>query len=388
MANHRKNRGARGVSRSLVFTALSILLVASAVTVWTQVGDVIDDQADDQAGHCVSGPAEVGVIADPAVAGALETVAQNFNDTEPVIRDFCVTVSVRPADANVTLQGLLSDWNTEAMGATPAGWIPESSVWSNTLLDERPDAVEGDPRSLVSSPVVLAAAAEMAELIGDDLDWAELPEQTLANSLASFGVRSWGSLRIAMPTGPQSDATALAADAVAAAVTDTEGPLTEAAASSPQATDAIAALMNSSPAIPEGTVESAVSVVAQNPRTASIRAVPVTEQRLYLITRDDATADAAAVRPTGQTPIADYPMIRLSGVHVDATEAAAVADFFTFAQQPEQRAILVGLGFRAPDVDLPEATATVSFPPVRDPMPNPEPAATVAINTQVYGQLG
>lgn len=388
MANHRKNRGPRGVSRSLIFTALAIILVAGAVTVWAQVGDLIDDQADDQAGRCVSGPAEVGIIADPAVSGALETVAQNFNDTEPVIRDFCITVSVRPADANVTLQGLLDVWNTEAMGAAPAGWIPESSVWSNTLLAERPDVVDGAPKSLVSTPVVLATAAEMAELIGDDLDWADLPAQTRANSLAAFGVRSWGSLRIAMPVGPQSDATALAATALAAAVTDATGPLTERQAGSSQASTAIAALMDSSPAIPGGTVESAVSVVSTDPRSASIRAVPITEQRLYLITRDDDPARAAAVRPNGPTPIADYPMIRLSGPNVDDTESAAVADFFTFAQQPEQRELLVALGFRAPELPSPPATATVDFPDIDDPMPTPQPAATVTVNTEVYGRLG
>lgn len=388
MANHRKNRGSRGISRSLVFTALAIVLVAGAVTVWAQVGDLIDDQADDQAGHCVSGPAEVGIIADPAVSGALETVAQNFNDTEPVIRDFCITVSVRPADANVTLQGLMDGWNTEAMGAAPAGWIPESSVWSNTLLAERPDVVDGAPKSLVSTPVVLATAAEMAELIGDDLDWADLPAQTRANSLAAFGARSWGSLRIAMPVGPQSDATALAATALAAAVTDATGPLTEEQAGSSAASTAITALMDSSPAIPAGTVESAVSVVSTDPRSASIRAVPITEQRLYLITRGDDPARAAAVRPNGPTPIADYPMIRLSGPNVDDTESAAVADFFAFAQQPEQREPLVALGFRAPDLPMPPATATLDFPDIDDPMPTPQPAATVTVNTEVYGRLG
>ncbi|MED5801911.1 substrate-binding domain-containing protein [Gordonia sp. Z-3] len=392
MAHHRStDRGAsmrgRGVSRGLVGALLTVVLVAAVVVVWFQLGDRIDRQGEQAAGNCVEGRTTVPIIADPDVADALSTIAAEYSKTGPVVRDHCVVVEVRPGDAKVTLDGLAGAWDPAALGARPAAWVPQSSIWAADLVSARPDIVDGTPSSLVSSPVVLATAPELAEAFDGELDWQQLPTlQQRDASLGAFGLGSWGSIRLAMPIGAQSDATALAAQAVAMQVTRTMGPLTEQDADSPRVASSIEAMSSGAPQSPDGTPVGAARLMADasDPADATIHAVAITEQSLYQLTRDDTTPRLAEVIPGGPTPIADYPIIRLTGDGVAAEQTDAVAEFFAFASQPEHLATLTALGFRG-DAPMPEKTATVTFPLTENPMPIPETAATVTINRLVYG---
>ncbi|MCF8571807.1 hypothetical protein L5G32_16180 [Gordonia sp. HY002] len=386
-ADGRAPAGRKGpfIARPLVAVALIVILVAAVITAWTKLGDQIDDTATDEAASCVEGKATVPIVADPAIAPGLQRIAQNYNHTSPIVRDHCVTIQVRPADARATLEGLTArNWDSQAFGAFPGAWIPESSVWSAALQTEKPEALQGPPESLVSSPVRLAVEPELAQAANDRIGWADLPDLTLANSLSAFGHRSWGSLRMAMPNGPQSDATALAAQAVAAATADEKDALTLAEVNRPRVNDAVEQLMSAPPRIGDGSTEAAVEAVATagDPADAKVRAVPVTEQRLYSLTKDDERARVTAVAPTGSTPVADYPVVRLSGDQVPAHIGDAIAEFVTFVRKPPQMKILTGMGFRGAG-PLPAATATVKFGDVADPLPAPEPAATVAISKLV-----
>lgn len=387
MGQHRSADGRRGVSRGLIFALLSILLVAAVVVTWNHLGDSLDRQADDAAGDCVEGNAEVPVIADPDIAEALKTIAENYNKTAPVVRDHCIDVAVRPGDAKVTLDGLTSTWDPASMGTFPAAWVPQSSIWSAELVTARPTALEGEPSSLVTSPVVLAMSPELATAFDGQLQWTQVPTlQARNDSLSSVGLNGIGSLRMAMPRGSGSDATSLSAQAVASAITRTTGPLSAADAASDQVTTTVTELIDGAPQSPDGTPTGAATSIADAPslQAASIRVVPITEQRLYQLTKDDATATLAEVVPGGPTPLADYPVIRLAGDQVSDVANAAVAEFFSFAMKAEQLKELTQLGFRG-DAPLPTATATVTFPNTRDPMPVPETAATISINRLVFG---
>ncbi|NLG46352.1 hypothetical protein [Gordonia sp. (in: high G+C Gram-positive bacteria)] len=388
MAKH--NSGGRSrhfISRPLVALALALIMVAGLVTAWRQLGDRIDDEpAVAAADECLEGPAKASILADPGIAPALQKIAEDFNKTKPVIRDYCVTVEVRPADARATLEGLTATtWDTKTYGEFPAAWVPQSSIWAATLQTSKAEVFQGKPESLVSSPIRLAMEPEIAEAGANSIAWADLPAQTQANSLGEFGRRSWGSLRIAMPNGPQSDATALSSQAVAAGTVPTTSPLTAAQASSPPVTEALDRLMSAPPRVGDGSVDAAVRSIAEttDPADAPVRAVAVTEQQLYAITKDDKTARVAAVAPKGQTPVADYPAIRLADKAIPAHLSDAVGQFFTFARKPVQMEILTKSGFRGSG-PLPEPTATVDFGEVRDQMPVPEPEASVIISRKVY----
>lgn len=386
MAKH--NSGGRSrtyISRPLLAFVLAIILIAGIVTAWRQLGDRIDDEQPVAAGECLEGPAKISVLADPAIAPGLQRIAQDYNNTEPVVRDHCITVDVRPADARATLEGLTAQkWDAQTYGDFPAAWVPESSIWSAALQTAKPDVLQGNPESLVSSPVRLAMEPEIAKAADGRIGWSDLPAQTRANSLSAYGRSSWGSMRIAMPTGPQSAATALGAQAVAAATVPTQKPLTLRQAQSPEVVAALDQLMSAPPKVGDGSIDAAVDSIAGtgDPSDAPVRAVSVTEQHLYMLTKDDKTARVAVVAPKGPTPSADYPVVKLSGQLVPAHVSDAVSQFFTFARKPAQMQILTKAGFRGAG-PLPAPTPTVTFGPIADPMPLPEPAAAVAISKVV-----
>ena len=392
MAHHRVTGGGngirqRGVSRGLVFALLAIVLIAAVIVAWQQLGDHLDEQADSAAAACVEGPATVDVVADADVAPALIEIARAFGASKPVVRDHCITIAVRAGDAKTTLDALTGTWDTGSMGAFPAAWVPQSSVWAAELTQAKPSTVEGNPSSLVTSPVVLATSAELGGTIDGKIDWGQVPTlQQRDGSLRDFDLSDWGSLRMAMPLGAQSDASSLAAQAVAMRVMRTSSSLTNDDASSSRVSSSVSAMLEGAPQSPDGTPVGAATVMrdADDARTSPIHAVPITEQQLYKLTREDSTARLAEIVPTGPTPLADYPIIRLSGDQVPPVASAAVAEFFSFAQDQKHLSLLTSQGFRG-NAPLPPATKTVSFPITREPMPQPENSAIVTINKLVYG---
>ena len=239
----------------------------------------------------------------------------------------------------------------------------------------------------MTSPVVLATSAELGGTIDGKIDWGQVPTlQQRDGSLRDFDLSDWGSLRMAMPLGAQSDASSLAAQAVAMRVMRTSSSLTNDDASSSRVSSSVAAMLEGAPQSPDGTPVGAATVMrdADDARTSPIHAVPITEQQLYKLTREDSTARLAEIVPTGPTPLADYPIIRLSGDQVPPVASAAVAEFFSFAQDQKHLSLLTSQGFRG-NAPLPPATKTVSFPITREPMPQPENSAIVTINKLVYG---
>lgn len=76
-------------------------------------------------------------------------------------------------------------------------------------------------------------------------------------------------------------------------------------------TDALDQLMSAPPRVGDGSADAAVRSIADttNPADAPVRAVAVTEQQLYAITKDDKTARVAAVAPKGERR---WPTIRRS----------------------------------------------------------------------------
>ncbi|MGU3294757.1 substrate-binding domain-containing protein [Williamsia sp. M5A3_1d] len=389
MGQHRTDEcRRRGISRGLSLTILAVIVVVALVVGWNLLGNSLSDDGDAAARTCVEGEQTVTVLADADIAAPLATIAQAWSATRPVIRDACVTLTVRPSDPKTTLEGLTGTWDAASMGEYPAAWVPASSVWSAQLLAARSAVVDGDPESLVSSPVVLAVAPELARAAAGRVSWIELPTlQRDDDSLAGFGLRGWSSLRMARASGPGSDATVLASQAVATEVgRATADGLTVADAQSQQVTSTLGDLRRRSPVATDGSAVRTLTTIAGDgdPAGATVHAVPITEQALYAATRDTAQPSVVELRPTGATPSADHPVIDLTGPQVNATQAEAVGAFFRFARTPEQLRTITALGFRG-GTSLPARTAAVSFGVIETPMPAPEPAAGAAIARLVLG---
>ena len=375
------------VSRPLLGIVLVAILVAASIVAWMKLGDRIEKDNEATGGGttgCIEGRAEVPIVVDPGIAPALENIADVYNDTKPIVRDHCVEIAVRPGDARATLEGVTAaEWDVEAHGTRPAAWIPESSVWTAALQSAKPDAIAGAPESLVQSPVVFAVRPEMEQAAGGRVRWDQFPELTYEAAFEAYGHTAIrGSARLAMPQGPQADATALASQAYA---TNTVGggPLTAEHVASDQIQVGLHQVMRAPPRAGDGTAEAAVKAImdAPNMADAKVRSVPISEQRLFAATKDDQEARIALIRPRGSVPLLDFPVIRLAQ-DVPAHQADALAEFLDFVREPEKATMFTTLGFRMGDAK-PEPSATVDFPDLGDRMPAAEPDAVVAVSRVV-----
>ncbi|NGP09777.1 hypothetical protein G6038_30850, partial [Rhodococcus sp. 14C212] len=149
-------------------------------------------------------------------------------------------------------------------------------------------ALDGQARSLATSPVVLAVPAELERALSTTgTGWRQLPSlQSDGSTLAGLGLDGWAGLRLALPTGIDADATTPALEAVAAAATDAgTGPLTAEQAASPAATSAVGALALGADALGDGagpTTAAALATLADGPDAdGAVHAVPITEQQLH-----------------------------------------------------------------------------------------------------------
>ena len=157
---------------------------------------------------------------------------------------------------------------------------------------------------------------------------------------------------LAMPLGAGSDATLLATQAIASQAAQSPGALTATEVESPAATAAVRAVLDNAPPAPDGSATATVTAIAKSEARRGIHTVPITEQQLYVLARSGAIGDSLrAFSPSGPTPVADYPVLRLSSSQVTAEQSDGVAAFLEFAKQPDQTALLARSGYRAGDAD-------------------------------------
>lgn len=379
MGQHRSDRRTRGVSKGPIIALVSVIVLVLGVVGWFQLRDRASSEGTAAAGACVEGEAVLHVTADPDIAPQIREFAARFSETNPVVRDHCVTATVTEG-ASGAIADALADapdgpWN-EALGPAPALWIPSGSA-ATERLSGVPGVIDGRPKSIATSPVVLAVpgALDLA-LDASGIGWQRLPAlQSAPDSLTRLGLPGWGSLKLALPADSPTDH---ALDAVAAAVADAgTGPLDEAQAASPPVTAAISALANGSKAIdgaPASTADALSALARQSsPAADSFHAVPATEQQIYAA--GDAASGLAAFAPGGVTPVADHPAVVLATPWVDETLSRAAAQFVDFVRQPDQVQDLVGAGFRVDD-RTPPATDRTPMPPLgRTLAPATGPAA-------------
>ncbi|SEL05793.1 von Willebrand factor type A domain-containing protein [Rhodococcus maanshanensis] len=387
MGQHRGTRGTRGVSKGPVIAVGAVIAVVLAAVGWFQLRDRISDQGTQAAQMCVEGSAVLDVTADPDIAPQIQTLADRYTQTTPVVRDHCITVAVTAAASQTVVDAMAASagQNWSGPGPAPALWIPQSTQ-SIARLGGQTGLIDGQPKSLVTSPVLLAAPVTLAEaLSGSKIGWQDLARlQSDPNALQGLGLPGWGSLRLALPTGPGSDPSTLAAEAVAAAVSGAgAGPVTEAQAASPPVISALstlavgsAAAFPTAPDKPAVTADALAALGAQHdPRTGTLHAVAVTEQQLYAA-EPDANA-LTAFLPAGATPMADHPAAIVSAGWVDEARGRAASEFADYLRRPEQASVLRDAGFRV-DGKSPSAVGAVPFAPIDTPL---QPADGAAVDT-------
>ncbi|NLE80782.1 MAG: VWA domain-containing protein [Rhodococcus sp.] len=382
MGEHRGAGGVRGVSKGPLIVLVLVALLVAVVFGWFQLRERIDKQADQAAGMCVEGESVLHVTAEPDIAPVVETLAQKFSDTDPVIRDRCVRVEVASAQARAVVGALNADsgeqWD-DSVGPRPNLWIPGGSSALTEL--EQPDVVAGEPHSIAVTPIVLAVPRVVAAaLSAEPTGWQDLPAlQSTPTSLEDRGLPGWGSLRLALPIGPDSAPTGMAVQAVAAAVAGAPtGPVTPEQLDTASVRTAVATLSRNAPVLEPSDITTSDSLTGMiehaEDADATVHAVPATEQQIYRTLHDDEFARVDTFLPSGATPVADYPAAILTGS--DETQSRAAAQLVEFLGTPDNAQLFADAGFRVPGTTLPTDTP-LEFPDLGTPLvPADRPTAT------------
>lgn len=354
--------GRRGVSVSVVVALVAVVVVVAVVILWRFIGDTLSNRSDVASARCVDGQVDVAVVADPAIAEPVAVLAERYNQTADPVGDRCVNVGVKPADSDQVVNGLREQWPAD-LGERPALWIPASSVSEARLESAAGAEVVSDSRSLVTSPVVLAVSPELKEVLGEQ-NWGTLPRlQTDQSALESLGLPGWGALRLALPLGDDSDASYLAAEAVAEAAAPS-GELATAGLG------AVSTLMAGAPDLPDTDAATAIDALAgaDDPAAAPVHAVVTTEQRVFeRASSPEVKGTLTSWLPPGPTAMADFPTVLLSGDWLAQEQLTAASEFARFMRKPEQLGELAKAGFRVEGI-APPASEAVDFAPISAPL--------------------
>jgi hypothetical protein len=362
---HRNESSRRGVSLGVIVALITVVVVVGGVILWRFFGDALSHRSTDAAQKCLAGTLNVGVVADPSIVDNVNKFAQGFNTTVTPVGDRCVKIVVTAADSDRVVDGFVSNWPGD-LGERPALWIPASSIGAARLQSTAGKEVVSDARSLVSSPVVLAVRPQLKDALGQQ-GWSALPGlQANPTALDGLNLPGWGSLRLALPTVGDADATYLAAEAVAASAAPANAPATA-------GLGAVNGLVAGQPELADNTTDTAwKTFLGAGPGDAAgapVHAVATTEQQLFARTSSvqDAKNSVAEWLPQGPVALADYPTVLLSGSWLSEEQVSAASQFARFMRKPEQLSALAKAGFRA-EGNTPSGNDVVSFPQLGSPL--------------------
>jgi hypothetical protein len=355
--------GRRGVSLGVIGALVAVVVVVAAVILWRFFGDALSSRSDAGAARCVDGELAVAVVADPSIADQVQTLANTYNKSAAPVADRCVKVGVKPADPDQVVNGFIGKWPAE-LGERPALWIPASSVSEARIEAAAGAQTVSDSRSLVTSPVLLAIRPQLKDALAQQ-NWGTLPGlQTNPTALDGLNLPGWGPLRLSLPLSGDSDASYLAAEAVAAANAPAGAPASSGAG-------AVNTLVGGQPKLADNKASTALDALlsATDPATAPVHAVVTTEQQLFQrgASLSEAKSKVTSWLPPGPTAIADYPTVLLSGNWLSQEQVSAASEFARFMRKPEQLAELSKAGFRTEGGTPPKSDVT-NFAPVSAPL--------------------
>lgn len=204
---------------------------------------------------------------------------------------------------------------------------------------------------------MLATSPQLKGALGDQ-NWGTLPRlQSDPAGLDGLGLKGWGGLRLALPLGQDSDASYLAAEAVASEAAPAGSPASA-------GLGAVSSLVAAAPKLDDANGGTALDALvgADDPATAPVHAVVTTEQRLFTKAAglQDAKTKVAAWLPPGPTAVADFPTVLLSGDGLAQEQISAASEFARFMRKPDQLAEFAKAGFRV-EGQQPPSSDVVDF---------------------------
>lgn len=365
MSRHRALRAKvkRGIARWPVLIVVLVVLIGLSWLALSWAGGVLDKRSQAIAQGCSEGDSVLRVAATPSVAEAVADVARAYSATRPVVYDHCIAIEVTSADSSAVLDGLTTTWDETKLGKRPHAWLPDSTLWANRLSALNAKLVGSAPKSVGTSPVLLAAPEAAAPVL-KDFRWSDLPDIT---DWTRFG-QNWGRFSVAMPDPSANTASALAIQSALAGGT---GPVTPESLGSDASKAKLTKLAATVPPEVPPTTRDALGRLGDSAtvNAAGFSATPVSEVDLFRHNtgKDAPSKPLVGVLPAGPAPVADFPYVALGGTEVGEAEVRAAQAFRDFMTEPAQQAILARGGLRVESTqDRPSPSPGVSWSPVTE----------------------
>jgi Ca-activated chloride channel homolog len=264
---------------------------------------------------------------------------------------------VSAVDSQTALNGLRNGWDISQLGPQPQAWIADSTLWTNQLAA---GSLGGDPRSIATSPIVLAMPSDGARAVESAIvpTFADIPGLVARpDGWSAMGQPSWGRFTIALPNPVTNAASALAVEAmIDPATAQGQPPLSPALLESGTVRRSLDSLAGTQPTPAPATSHQALLALggADTVAHAPFGAVPVSEAELYErnlgIDGDTRPMNVLdEVRLGGPTPFEDFPFTPLASSVISADQIAAAMDFRAFVLTANAQTMLSQAGFRVAD---------------------------------------
>jgi Ca-activated chloride channel homolog len=347
------------------FPALPWIIVAVVVVLLGGAGTVGYSYLSKKS---CTGNVTAQVIAAPATAPTLQSLAQSWQKSKPEVGGTCVNVAIRTRDSAVMAQQLGTDWDTKANGVQPDVWVPDSVAWVNrastAAVAERmmPDLQP----SLARSPAVIAMPKPMAEALGwptGDLSWQDLINKIAADpqGWAKYGKADWGKFRFGM-TDPL-DSTAGLLSLMAILDGNDDGEVT------PDEQSTVFKLKQLRAVYTETTDQIFAGLAqadkqGQDAALQYVSAFPAIEHDILAYNRTNPKVPLVAVYPSNGSSDADNPYLILDSPWAAKSRQGAAKAFLEYARGPVGRQAFLDAGWRDPNRVAGSALAeSASFSP-------------------------
>jgi Ca-activated chloride channel homolog len=289
-------------NRRVTFAVLASLLVVagivSAVVVGLRHRPAHPPAAAPATTPSCSGAVAVSVVTAPEIETAIRTIAQQWMASKPAVAGSCVSATVTGQDAAAAQQALAS-----ASAVHPMVWIPDSTLWGKLLTVTKPGLASAVTigRPIATSPLVLAASPSGAGAVA-------------AAAQAGWGAAMTAGKPVALPDPLKTSSGALVALALQAQVGTAPG----AAATLVGAFIRLAA--NTLPTTSAG-------FAALQAHPASTPPFVASEHDVIQANAGKSTPVAAAVYPSGPSPVLDFPVVQVRPTGTDTAVSAAMSMF-------------------------------------------------------------
>ena len=317
-------------------------------------------------GGC-SGEASATVVVTPRIESIMQSLSQRWAETSPQVKGVCAKVDISAKDSAEVATALAGDWDTKTMGATPDGWVPDSTAWvRRASVDADAERIMPDlSPSLARSPTVIAMPKEMAEaagMVAKPLTWKEIIDKLNApDGWKSYQHAEWGPFKVGL-ADPQVSTPGLLA-LMAISDTDDSGDVDEAEQATLLGLKKVIKLQVGT----TNEIFTGLTNAASQDSEAALKyvsAFPALEQDVLNYNLKNPKVPLQAVYPSDGVAEADFPFLVLNAAWAQPQRQEVATAFMRFARSATGKAVFLDAGFRdgnrAPGRDLTPANGVTS----------------------------